>query len=113
LILQLIDKDPTRRPASALSVAGMLASIERGLMESTPNPAATLPKSRHRITWLSVGLAIALVSVVALIVFRIETPEGEFVVEADDPRVAITAEKSGGIKLIHRDTGRQYVVKSQ
>jgi formylglycine-generating enzyme required for sulfatase activity len=58
-------------------------------------------------------LAIALVSVVALIVFRIETPEGEFVVEADDPRVAITAEKSGGIKLIHRDTGRQYVVKSQ
>jgi hypothetical protein len=78
LIMQLLAKDPTKRPFSAASVASRLAA-----------PDCRAPTPRRRRTWRTVAVAALLLAVVgtvaAEIVIRIKDKNGKTVAEVKVP----------------------------
>ena len=85
LIMQLLEKDPMRRPQSAQEVIVRLNEIEHPQEQR----ATPLPNRRNRGALLLAGLAF-LAIVIAGVVFFWQTPDGRVVrIECDDPTIRI------------------------
>jgi tRNA A-37 threonylcarbamoyl transferase component Bud32 len=91
LIMQLLEKNPKKRPASAVEVARRLAILER------PAPAA-----RGRRAWWTVAAAALLLAVVGIvaaeIVIRIKDKSGKTVAEVKVP-------EGGSVETVERKEG--------
>ncbi len=103
LIMELLAKEPAKRPASAAEVAQRLEEIEHG----APG------RRRRRYGWL-VAAAVLLVLVPAAWflggpVVRFAGNKGVLVVEIDDPDVELTV-RQGDVTLADRSTKREFVL---
>lgn len=108
LMVQLLARDPARRPPSAQATATRLAEIAEGLSSVTIAP----PPSRRRSRWTwatGIAAAIAIAATLAGVMY-FRTERGEFMVEIDDPEVAVLLAPAGGITLHDRRTDRTYVL---
>jgi eukaryotic-like serine/threonine-protein kinase len=95
LIMQLLHKDPARRPQSARDVIARLVEIERSLPGSGPALPATGRPSRKRraLALVGVGLFLAALGVLAGSVLFWQTPDGRVVrIDCDDPAVKVAFE---------------------
>jgi WD40 repeat protein/anti-sigma factor RsiW len=120
LTMRLLAKKPDDRPATAREVADALRAITApGGGDATAPvkaPAARQAGKRNRRPLILAGAAAAVLALAALaaaVVMRVQTPEGEFLVEVADDDVAVTVAKQGGLKLIHRPTGKEYLVQAR
>ncbi|MCI0639549.1 MAG: serine/threonine protein kinase [Gemmataceae bacterium] len=105
LIQQLLAGDPAQRPCSAQAVAEQLATIGQKLTVPALRPV------RRLIPWRRAGVAAALVlAAVLTVVMLVRTERGEFIIETDDPDVAVMIAQAGGISLHDRKTDRTYVL---
>lgn len=116
LIMQLLEKDPSRRPQSAKEVIGKLTEIERSMsMPDAPSttlrpslhhgtnstvsiPSITKPAARSRSPW-TVGIAAGFVAaILALLggILYIVTDNGTIEVKTDDKNVKVIVEEAGG-----------------
>lgn len=136
LTMQLLAKDPLRRPASAEEVAKALVKFQLPTVEvigeSTPanNPwsnidntvplatpaepdASARAKPRRRRLFSYVAIAIGLAFIGLGIIFsgtiiRVANNEGELVVEVDDPNTEVVV-KEGGVEIRREDNGKKRV----
>ncbi|MBM4072923.1 MAG: serine/threonine protein kinase, partial [Planctomycetes bacterium] len=125
LIMQLLAKRADDRPASAQAVADALAQLEKGDRTQVDDlPAATsrkiqsgdgrrTPKSRRKVALIAGVLTLAAAIVAAVVIMRVQAPGGEFILEVDDDQVAVAIDKQGGLKLIDKTTGREFLVKAR
>jgi eukaryotic-like serine/threonine-protein kinase len=109
LIMQLLEKDPDRRPRSARDVIARLAEIERSLRGGaaalsppslTPAPPPGGPPRRRRPRALAFAglLSAALVALAAAVYFW-QMPDGRVVrIECDDPAIRVAFE-GGELKV--------------
>jgi WD40 repeat protein len=111
LILQLLAKDRSGRPASARVVADALMALEQDptvMLGSRPDAAALKkqtpappPGRRRRLAWAAVVAVLVGVAVggyfLAGKVFRVPTPRGTLVIETADPAVEVVLKKEGAI----------------
>lgn len=112
LILQLLSKKREDRPDSARAVVAALESLERG----APIAAKKISdRTRNRPAWRTVIAAslVACTLVVAAVagavaVFRVQSAQGEFTVEAEDKDVAVALDKDGGLLVEDQKTGQKY-----
>jgi Leucine-rich repeat (LRR) protein len=111
LVMTLLEKDPNLRPASASAVVEALQAIEQGgWYRRQSRPAA----------WRRLGWVAAAVLLLGLIVgglwglglIRISTPEGEFVIQTDDPQFSFSRGTDGGFVMEDRTSHRKYQVKA-
>jgi serine/threonine protein kinase len=113
LVMQLLNKIPAMRPASAKEVAERLHALERALTEpqsvarpesakgvtaapeATPRPSKTpgVPHKRRRVLVAVVGAA-ALILLAGITTVRIATDKGESVIKADES-VEVTIKRNG------------------
>src|SRR5207253_7434288 len=131
LVMQLLRKDPEKRPPSAAAVAGALAAIEDDTQvagEPPPSIAPTSVKNRfatreralRRLPTLTrrprvprvafVAVLAGLFGLTALlfgpVVLRVVSDEGELIIEIDDPQVEAIVNTTGTI--VHdQATGRK------
>ncbi len=105
LILQLLEKDPQKRPQSASEVIDRMAAIQQQLSEHVL-PAQ--PPRRGRFTrWLMA--AAGSLTLGAAVILYVATDKGTLVVEADDA-VAVSVEQ-GAVNIRDRATGREWIAK--
>jgi Leucine-rich repeat (LRR) protein/predicted Ser/Thr protein kinase len=132
LVTRLLAKSPADRPVSAQAVVEAIRETERGLSVArqqatiaTPATSAEAsagqdvtaaltppkPAGRRKRLVLAAAVVSAVIALAAAIgIVRVATDKGEFVIETDDPAVAVAVEKAG-ITLQDKKTGRQYEVK--
>ncbi len=112
LMLRLLAKAPEDRPASALAVAEELRQMEATAPNVAP-PIREVAKRRSK-KWpaVLVGAMFAAVAVALAAIFyiRVETEDGEFIVEAQDDQVAVAIQKKGVLELHHRTSGKKFLV---
>jgi serine/threonine protein kinase/Leucine-rich repeat (LRR) protein len=114
LVMQLLSKDPAKRPASANDVAERLQALERFLTIPVapvdeaarfvpPPPTKRAASSTAHRRWLPVMAAALLLALLPLAYFfggqviRIATNRGELVIEVDDPRLEVTVKEQGAV----------------
>jgi Leucine-rich repeat (LRR) protein len=138
LVMQLLEKDPARRIASARDVVQSLEAIEKKLAvpaqaavassdapaasgkqkaaRASGKPAAAKSAPRRRAP-VFVAVALLLVGLIgaglwATGLIRFSTDEGDLVLQTDDPDFAFAAAKGGGLTLEDRKAKRNYHVKA-
>ncbi|MBI2808871.1 MAG: protein kinase [Planctomycetes bacterium] len=111
VLKKMMAKDPAQRFASMREAADALPShSEKG----APHAAAERPRMRptRRPVFLAAAILLSLAAVIALVfgIIRITTPEGDYVIETDDPNFAFSVSKD---KVILEDKlkKRTYHVK--
>jgi serine/threonine protein kinase/Leucine-rich repeat (LRR) protein len=139
LVMRLLAKNSNERPGTANEVVESLARIERQLhavrehedatpaaahgVRSTEYSVLSTAKSPHsaftsspsartgrrRLVAAAAAGLIALV-IAAIAIIRISTPEGDYVIDTDDPSFAFSVSK-GGVILEDRKTKRKYKLK--
>jgi WD40 repeat protein/serine/threonine protein kinase len=129
LILQLLAKEPGRRPASAQAVVHALEDIEeqvdeerfRATEEMSPTPrtvAAAAPSRHHSLVpprsfrrWAVATGLVCLLLVLGVAyggdIIRYATNKGELVIEVDDPQIEVTI-KQNNLTVFDRSTNRQF-----
>lgn len=96
-IMQLLDKDPARRPATARAVVARLADIERQLTSNHHVPARGRGRGARRVALVGcAALALALLSGVLYVV----TDHGAIEIVTEDDRVKVVVEQGGKQVLI-------------
>jgi serine/threonine protein kinase/Leucine-rich repeat (LRR) protein len=122
LVMELLARDPARRPASAAEVANRL----RGLEGRDSGPAAvpfqfaaasspTAPGKSTGPRWLTCATLLAFALAVLLplgylfggAVIRFATNKGEVVVAVDDPDMDVTVAEAGAVLIEDRNGKRQ------
>ncbi len=131
LVMQLLEKDPANRPASAHAVIDALTAMEQApfaddtaiLPASTVVSASDLPPANvqplpassadvpaqprsHRIALAAGG---ALMLLLAFVIFRVQTDQGTLVVEINDPAVQVLLEKDG-LVIRDKDSDRTWTI---
>jgi serine/threonine protein kinase/formylglycine-generating enzyme required for sulfatase activity len=130
LIMQLLEKDPGRRPVSARNVIARLLEIERTVSGNDPpsssvppvpstGTAATVsfaslrgqrqPRARRRnpwVRWIAVGFA-ALVFALLGVILYIVTDDGTVEIRTDDKTIKVIVEEDGGKVRILDPTSTQ------
>jgi Leucine-rich repeat (LRR) protein len=121
LVMQLLAKDPGKRPASAQEVADRLEAIERQLAapsgpsrtEALPAPAAPARRGRRKRAGLIAAVALAIALPLGYFsggaVLRYATNKGVLVVQVDDPDVEVTV-RQGGAVVRDRSRKREFVL---
>jgi eukaryotic-like serine/threonine-protein kinase len=126
LIVQLLQKDPKRRPVSAAAVAEILQGLQKRWLreQELQAPTVSLPaatrekaasgKRRRLALWagtLAVLAGLLGVGLWAAGVFRVSTSQGDLVLESDDPDFAFSTAQGGGLTLEDRKTKRTYAIR--
>jgi Leucine-rich repeat (LRR) protein len=128
LVMWLLQKDPAKRPASAHEVVERLTAIEHTLSREPGRPAARAgeppasaggfvhprngPRSNNRRLAAMIGAAVVLLGgIVAATLIILRNPEGDYVIETDDPDFVFQVNKDGGVTLEDRKTKRAYQMK--
>jgi WD40 repeat protein/serine/threonine protein kinase len=112
LVLQLLAKDPAKRPASAREVIDRIAALEEG----SSQPVLRKKSSRQRIALFAL-IAILLFGAAALVygvapgVYRLTTNRGDLVIETNDPDVEVVIKDQTG-KIIDRTGKREILLKA-
>src|SRR5262245_41815932 len=123
LVMGLLEKEAERRPASAAAVVETLQAVEREpaeRRESSGRPA-TLParsvkpaagRDRRRVALAVAAMLLlgGLIGVGAFTLIRVQTDQGEYVIDTDDPDFSFRVSK-GAATLEDRKTGRKYDLK--
>jgi hypothetical protein len=117
LVLELLDRDPARRPTSAAKVAERLTVVECGepvpAKPSAVPPALFFANQSKRSAWPAFGAAAVLVLAAVLplaflfggAVIRFATNEGQVVIVVDDPDARVTLAEGGAV--IHDRRGQR------
>jgi serine/threonine protein kinase len=126
LIMQLLQKDADKRPASAAAVVHTLQSLQKegqeagasGQEKSLParSPLAPRPSSLFLHPWRLVGVVLLVLvglGVLTLALISIQTPQGTYVIDTDDDDIFFRVNKEGGVTLEDRKTNRNYQLKVQ
>jgi eukaryotic-like serine/threonine-protein kinase len=104
--LELLGHDPARRPPSAVAVVKHLEQIAGEL--SSVSIAPRKKPQRRALAWAFAAAAILVAA--ATVMMLVRTGRGEFVIETDDPDVAVMIAKTGGITLHDRKTNQTYTL---
>jgi Leucine-rich repeat (LRR) protein len=116
LIMQLLEKDPARRPASAGEVVESLQSLEKDLAakkefaQHAGALAAGPRKRRLALVAAALVLLAGLLGLGAAALIRISTGQGDYVIETDDPDFSFQVH-AGAVKLEDRKTNKTYTLK--
>jgi serine/threonine protein kinase/Leucine-rich repeat (LRR) protein len=135
LVMRLLQKDPARRPASAHDVVERLTAIERTFSCQSGRPSARAGESptsagerpasagdfvhpghgprsnKRRMAALIAAAVVLLGGIVTAGLIILRTPDGDYVIETDDPDFAFQVNKNGGVTLEDRKTKRAYQMK--
>jgi serine/threonine protein kinase/Leucine-rich repeat (LRR) protein len=128
LVLRLLQKDPAQRPASAHEVVERLTAIERTFSREPGRPSARAgkppaspgdlvhprhgpPSNQRRIAALIAAAVVLLGGIVTAALVILRTPEGDYVIETDDPDFVFQVNKDGGVTLEDRKTKHAYQMK--
>jgi hypothetical protein len=98
VIVQLLQKDPTRRPASAVEVARLLGE-----------PPAEVRPRRAR-WWIAAALATAAALAIAAYTIEFGTKYGTFVVEVAEDHEVAARFKDGSLQLLDADGKVKYTL---
>jgi hypothetical protein len=100
IVERMMDKDPDRRCQTPAEVADVL------------RPILAPPPRRSRRTWVAAAAMLLLFGAVAAAVatILIRTDQGEFVLETDDPDIAVRLDKAG-VQIHDRRGKRTYLLK--
>lgn len=93
LIMQCLEKEPAKRPASAQEVADALQRMEQGL-PSVPRERGKKPRRRLR---LAVASGVLVLAIALALFFFLPGASGKVRVESDDPAIEIVFDKTGPI----------------
>jgi hypothetical protein len=124
MVMQLLEKDPVRRPASADAVIRALRGLERLRGRPSDADATTIqrparrraapPRRRSRFSWLVAAAALlgvlGLGWYVAPAVVHFVLNEGELAVEVNDPDVEVTVRQNEVV--IQAKGGGRWVLKA-
>ena len=123
LVMRLLEKEADRRPASAAAVVETLQAVERELAErreSSGRPATlparsvkpAAPRDRRQVSLAVAAVLLlgGLIGVGAFTLIRVQTDQGEYVIDTDDPDFSFRVSK-GAVTLEDRKAGRQYGLK--
>jgi serine/threonine protein kinase len=115
LVMQLLEKDAGKRPASGREVVARFQQIEASLPPPAELPPGR-PRPRHRrssgVTAVVGFLALGTVALwLAATVLRIETPEGTLVVQINDPDLFVSVHDDGKAIVHERSTKREFAVR--
>jgi eukaryotic-like serine/threonine-protein kinase len=118
LVMELLAKDPARRPASAQNLLESLQAIRAAqdtnksacqVGADSGGPSAYAKRFRRRIAATAIAcLTVSLLLGAAFI--WIKTDRGTFVLEVADPDVSFLVNKLGGVTLQDRKTARTYTL---
>ncbi len=115
LIMQLLEKDPARRPVNASEVVARLAAIEAPLADGHPIPMPAHPHqvrdTRRKVLLATAALLLVGVGLAGAIMLHIQTDRGTLVVESDDPNVKVLVEGPEGPHVIILDGKQSFEVK--
>jgi serine/threonine protein kinase len=117
LVMQLLEKDAGKRPASAREVVARFQQIEAAPPQPPAPPGPTPPPGpRHRRARgvAAVGTLLALGALMlglAATVLRVETPEGTLVVQIRDPDVVVSVHDNGKAVVHEQSTKREFSLR--
>jgi Leucine-rich repeat (LRR) protein/tRNA A-37 threonylcarbamoyl transferase component Bud32 len=121
LVMQLLAKDPGKRPASAREVAERLEAIERqSPAPSQPSQTEVLPAPAVRRARRRRGALIAAVALAVMLplgnfhggtIVRFATGKGVLVVQVEDPDVEVTVKQDGAV-VRDRSSKREFVLNA-
>jgi serine/threonine protein kinase len=126
LIMQLLQKDADKRPASADAVVRALQSLQNEGQEAeasgheksgtarSPLAPRRSPLFSHprRLVWGVLLLLIGLAAL-ALALIYIQAPQGTYVIDTDDDDIFFRVNKEGGVTLEDHKTKKSYHLKVQ
>ena len=105
VMAKMLAKDPARRYQTPGEAADALAPFTG----QAPGPCRrAFP--RRRLVRAGVLLAAVCGVLLARAVLRVQTDKGEFVIETDDPDVAVQIDRAG-VKVRDHSNGREYLLK--
>ena len=119
MVMKLLEKDPARRFAAAGEVVQAIQALERKLAREAAEPTEALaaaPRRRRRLplvfaavaALVLLGLAGGLIAVATGLI-RIQTPQGDYVIDTDDPDFFFQVH-DGAVKLEDRKNSKTYTL---
>ncbi|MFO0877614.1 MAG: protein kinase [Gemmataceae bacterium] len=111
LVMRLLEKDPSRRPESARAVMDALDRLSLPPQDSTMPAIAPAPQGARWRTGLLVATALLLLAggvLLAPVIIRVATPQGELVITVDDPTLEVVVKQGGAV--VHDRTQKRHFV---
>jgi WD40 repeat protein/predicted Ser/Thr protein kinase len=101
-------------PAARQPLPATVTDTQGDFNELTEPPAFKLPRRKSgNWKWLvAAGVAAAATILVAFAIIRVQTDQGTFLIETDDPDVAVALDKAGGVILHDKKTDQKYHLKA-
>lgn len=106
LALELLQRDPSRRPVSADVVAERLAEILRAFHK---RGTARQASASRRTLQIVGALVTSIIAASLLVLSFFQTERGDFVIETVGPDVTSVVERKGGVTVHDRRLGRKFV----